>query len=105
MDVYLNVAGGCASPSRRRIWPPRLLVSALTDQRLPPEAVFFGEFSLSGAIRPVSQPRRLKEAAKLGFATAYAPSMVQRGRRIGHDCARGSRILRHSPGGCSPRGD
>jgi len=79
MDVYLNVAGGLriAEPAAD-LAAAAALVSALTDQRLPAEAVFFGEFSLSGAIRPVSQAEaRLKEAAKLGFATAYAPSMVQ----------------------------
>jgi DNA repair protein RadA/Sms len=37
--------------------------------------VVFGELSLSGALRPVSQAEnRLKEAAKLGFSSAIAPS-------------------------------
>ena len=41
---------------------------------LPADAVFFGEVSLSGAVRPVTQAAvRLKEAAKLGFARAFAP--------------------------------
>jgi DNA repair protein RadA/Sms len=36
--------------------------------------VVFGEISLSGAVRPVTQHGvRLKEAAKLGFEAAYAP--------------------------------
>ena len=36
--------------------------------------MYFGEVSLSGAIRPVSHtPARLKEAAKLGFARAVVP--------------------------------
>jgi DNA repair protein RadA/Sms len=36
--------------------------------------VFFGEVSLSGAIRPVAQSAaRLKEAQKLGFARAFLP--------------------------------
>jgi DNA repair protein RadA/Sms len=74
-DVYLNVAGGL------RIQEPAAdlaaaaaLVSSLSNAPLPPDAVFFGEVSLSGAIRPVAQTAaRLKEAAKLGFTRAFAP--------------------------------
>jgi DNA repair protein RadA/Sms len=37
--------------------------------------VFFGEISLSGDVRPASQAElRLKEAAKLGFASAVIPA-------------------------------
>ncbi|MGE3146003.1 MAG: DNA repair protein RadA [Pseudorhodoplanes sp.] len=74
-DVYLNVAGGL------RIQEPAAdlaaaaaLVSSLANAPLPPDAVYFGEVSLSGALRPVSQtPARLKEARKLGFARAVMP--------------------------------
>jgi len=74
-DVYLNVAGGL------RIQEPAAdlvaaaaLVSSLTNTPLPADAVYFGEISLSGAIRPVPQAAaRLKEAAKLGFARAIVP--------------------------------
>jgi len=74
-DVYLNVAGGL------RIQEPAAdlaaaaaLVSSLANAPLPPDAVYFGEVSLSGAIRPVAQTSaRLKEAAKLGFARAILP--------------------------------
>ncbi len=74
-DVYLNVAGGL------RIQEPAAdlaaaaaLVSSLAGAPLPADAVYFGEISLSGAIRPVAQAQaRLKEAAKLGFAQAIAP--------------------------------
>jgi DNA repair protein RadA/Sms len=74
-DVYLNVAGGL------RIQEPAAdlaaaaaLVSSLANAPLPAEAVYFGEISLSGAVRPVAQtPARLKEAAKLGFVRAFAP--------------------------------
>ncbi len=45
---------------------------------LPADAVYFGEVSLSGAIRPVAQSAaRLKEAAKLGFARAGAPESAR----------------------------
>src|SRR5215467_9760825 len=74
-DVYLNVAGGL------RIQEPAAdlaaaaaLVSSLANAPLPPDAVYFGEVSLSGAVRPVAQAAaRLKEAAKLGFARAVVP--------------------------------
>jgi DNA repair protein RadA/Sms len=74
-DVYLNVAGGL------RIQEPAAdlaaaaaLVSSLAGAPLPADAVYFGEVSLSGAIRPVAQaPARLKEAKKLGFARAIVP--------------------------------
>ncbi len=74
-DVYLNVAGGL------RITEPAAdlavaaaLVSARQDVALPRDAVFFGEISLSGGLRPTAQAdARLREAAKLGFASAHAP--------------------------------
>lgn len=74
-DVYLNVAGGY------RITEPAAdlavaaaLVSSLAGIALPHDAVYFGEISLSGAIRPVSHTGlRLKEAEKLGFGAAVLP--------------------------------
>jgi DNA repair protein RadA/Sms len=40
--------------------------------------VYFGEISLSGAVRPVAQAAaRLKEAQKLGFQRAVAPEAGQ----------------------------
>jgi DNA repair protein RadA/Sms len=56
-DVYLNVAGGLAasrSPRPTRGGRPRL-VSSLVNAPLPTDAVYFGEISLSGAVRPVAQ--------------------------------------------------
>jgi DNA repair protein RadA/Sms len=78
-DVYLNVAGGY------RIQEPAAdlaaaaaLVSSLADAPLPADAVYFGEVSLSGAVRPVAQAAaRLKEAAKLGFARAVVPESAR----------------------------
>ena len=41
--------------------------------------VYFGEISLSGAIRPVSHSAmRLKEAEKLGFKAAFAPAFGEK---------------------------
>jgi DNA repair protein RadA/Sms len=45
---------------------------------LPADAVYFGEASLSGAVRPVAQTAaRLKEAQKLGFGRAIAPDAAR----------------------------
>ena len=75
-DVYLNVAGGLRiSEPAADLAVAAALVSARQDIALPRDAVFFGEISLSGALRPTVQAEaRLREAAKLGFAAAYAPS-------------------------------
>src|SRR5271168_3511764 len=78
-DVYLNVAGGL------RIQEPAAdlaaaaaLVSSLANAPLPTDAVYFGEISLSGAVRPVAQTSaRLKEAAKLGFLRAMLPESAR----------------------------
>jgi DNA repair protein RadA/Sms len=78
-DVYLNVAGGL------RIQEPAAdlaaaaaLVSSLANAPLPADAVYFGEISLSGAVRPVAQTgARLKEAQKLGFARAIVPEAAR----------------------------
>ena len=74
MDVFLNVAGGMrVTEPGADLAAAAALVSALTDKALPADAVLFGEVSLSGALRAVSQPdARLREAAKLGFAAAHA---------------------------------
>jgi len=84
-DVYLNVAGGM------RIQEPAAdlaaaaaLVSSLVNAPLPPDAVYFGEVSLSGAVRPVAQSAaRIKEAAKLGFNRAIVPEAA-RGETADH---------------------
>ena len=72
-DVYLNVAGGLrlAEPAAD-LAVAAALVSSRTGVATPVETVYFGEVSLSGAIRPVAQSAtRLKEAEKLGFSHAY----------------------------------
>lgn len=74
-DVYLAVAGGL------KIYEPAAdlavaaaLVSSLSGIALPSDCVYFGEVSLSGAIRPVVHAnQRLKEAQKLGFVRAVLP--------------------------------
>ncbi len=74
-DVYLNVAGGL------RITEPAAdlavataLISALSGDPVPKDTVIMGEIGLAGEIRHVPQPDlRLKEAAKLGFKSAFVP--------------------------------
>ncbi|NKB16007.1 MAG: hypothetical protein HC774_02365 [Sphingomonadales bacterium] len=51
------------------------LLSSLSGAALPSDNVYFGEISLSGAVRPASHMAiRLKEAQKLGFSRAVVPS-------------------------------
>ena len=78
-DVYLNVAGGLriAEPAAD-VAAAAALVSSLAHASLPADAVYFGEVSLSGAVRPVAQTAaRLKEAQKLGFARAVVPEAAR----------------------------
>lgn len=111
-DVYLNVAGGLKiGEPAADLAAAAALISSLTGARLPPDTVFFGEIGLSGAIRPVVHTGlRLKEAAKLGFASAVAPASVREGespaiptRACGHisalvaDIAAGSTQERERP--------
>lgn len=71
-DIYLNVAGGLKiSEPAADLAVAAALVSSLTNAPLPADAVYFGEVSLSGGVRPVSHGQtRLKEAHKLGFGLA-----------------------------------
>src|SRR4029079_2066061 len=74
-DVYLNVAGGLriVEPAAA-LAAAAALMSSLANAPLPADAVYFGEVSLSGAVRPVAQAAaRLKEAQKIGFARAVWP--------------------------------
>ena len=75
-DVYLNVAGGYRiSEPAADMAVASALVSSLAGLALPADCVYFGEVSLSGAVRPVAHTaQRLKEAEKLGFAQAVMPA-------------------------------
>ena len=76
LDVYLNVAGGIkVTEPAADLAVASALLSAREDISLPAKAVIYGEISLSGALRPVSHAEnRLKEAQKLGFTKALAPT-------------------------------
>jgi DNA repair protein RadA/Sms len=74
-DVYLNIAGGLrVSEPAADLAAAAALVSSLTGHSLPHDRVYFGEIGLSGAVRPVALAMaRLREAGKLGFASATMP--------------------------------
>ena len=74
-DVYLNIAGGLKiSEPAADLAVAMAVISSLTNKPLPADMAVFGEIGLSGEIRAVSQPNlRLKEARKLGFASAITP--------------------------------
>ncbi|MGH7503010.1 MAG: DNA repair protein RadA [Longimicrobiales bacterium] len=87
-DVFLNVAGGA-----RLIEPAADLAVAVAvassaqDLPVPANAVFIGEVGLGGELRNVGQmERRLAEAVRLGFDTAFVPaaaaSVARRGLRV-----------------------
>ncbi|UZK70745.1 DNA repair protein RadA [Sphingomonas sp. S1-29] len=75
-EVYLNIAGGYrVQDPAADLAVAAALVSALSERAVPVDSVGFGEIALSGEIRPVAHANlRLKEAAKLGFASALLPS-------------------------------
>jgi DNA repair protein RadA/Sms len=71
-DIYLNVAGGLKiNEPAADLAVAAALISSLTNSPLSADAVYFGEISLAGGIRPVVHAGlRLREAHKLGFGTA-----------------------------------
>jgi DNA repair protein RadA/Sms len=88
LDVFLNVVGGIRiAETAGDVAVAVALASSVFDRALPPDAVFIGELGLGGELRPVGQlDRRLAEAARMGFGTAYvgrAPSArPPRGLRV-----------------------
>jgi DNA repair protein RadA/Sms len=75
-DVYLSTVGGVRLTEPASDLAVALAIaSAVTDQPLAEHSVAFGELGLAGELRPVTGiPRRLAEAARLGFHTAYVPA-------------------------------
>ena len=82
-DVYLNVAGGLRlQEPAADVAAAAALVSSLTGKPAPEDTVYFGEVSLTGAVRAVGHmDQRLKEASKLGFARAVVPAAAGEGDR------------------------
>ena len=80
----------CPAPVTADLAVAAALVSSLTGEPVPADAVVFGEIGLSGEVRAVGQSdTRLKEAAKLGFSSAIFPA-----RRTGKKGGRGDNGLK-----------
>jgi DNA repair protein RadA/Sms len=91
-DVYVSVVGGVrvADPGAD-LAVCLALVSALSGQPVGADVVALGELGLGGEVRQVAQtPRRLAEAARLGFTRALLP---QRGPQHGPLALRGVATL------------
>jgi DNA repair protein RadA/Sms len=76
-DIYLNVAGGLkVNEPAADLAVAAALISSLTNSPLPADAVYFGEVSLSGSVRPVVHANlRVREAAKLGFGSIHTAKL------------------------------
>src|SRR5690606_4559738 len=84
-DIYLNVAGGLRNnETAADLGVAAALISSLTYSPLPPDAVYFGEISLAGGVRPVVHAAlRLREAEKLGFTAAVTGRLNPADRNSG----------------------
>jgi DNA repair protein RadA/Sms len=72
-DVFLNVVGGVRiSETASDLAIAAALASTVFEQGAPADAIFVGELGLGGEVRPVAHmERRLAEAARMGFHTAF----------------------------------
>ena len=70
-DLFLNVAGGFSiNETSADLGVAVSIYSSIKEIPLPAKTAFIGEISLSGEIRPVSQPdRRVQELTRSGFST------------------------------------
>lgn len=88
-DVFVSVVGGIrvAEPAAD-VAVVLAMASAATKCRPPADLVAFGEVGLGGEVRQVADaPRRLAEAARLGFRYALVPASCP-------DAPKGMRLLR-----------
>ncbi len=74
-DVFVNAVGGVRISEPAADLAVMLAIqSSLRGRALPRGFIAFGEVGLAGEVRPAPRGQeRLKEAAKLGFATAIVP--------------------------------
>ena len=79
-DIFLNIAGGIRiNEPAADLAVAAALISALSNEALPADMIFFGEIGLAGEVRQVSQPEvRLKESSKLGFERATIPKLSKK---------------------------
>jgi DNA repair protein RadA/Sms len=75
-DLFASLAGGLSVAEPALDLPLALAIaSSKRDQAIDPSTVACGEIGLLGELRPViGLDRRLREAARLGFARAVIPS-------------------------------
>ena len=83
-DVYLNVAGGLKlGDPAADLAAAAALLSSFTGRPAPEDSVYFGEVSLTGAVRAVGHmDQRLKEATKLGFTRGVVPAACAPDRQL-----------------------
>ena len=83
-DVYLNVAGGLKlGDPAADLAAAAALLSSFTGRPAPEDSVYFGEVSLTGAVRAVGHmDQRLKEATKLGFTRGVVPAACVPDRQL-----------------------
>ena len=83
-DVFINAVGGVRIQEPAGDLAILLAVhSSLKNKPLPAKSLVFGEVGLAGEIRPVQRGQdRIKEAAKLGFATVVIPTANKPRQRI-----------------------
>jgi DNA repair protein RadA/Sms len=83
-DVYLNVAGGLKlGDPAADLAAAAALLSSFTGRPAPEDTVYFGEVSLTGAVRAVGHmDQRLKEATKLGFTRGVVPAACAPDRQL-----------------------
>jgi len=83
-DVYANLAGGLSVAEPGLDLPLALaLASSLRDRPVPADGVAIGEVGLLGELRTVpGLERRLREAARLGYASAIVPRLGRGTPRI-----------------------
>jgi len=75
-DCYVSTVGGVkVSEPASDLAIALAMASSVSDRALPPGVVAMGEVGLAGEIRAVTGiPRRLAEAARLGFRHAVVPT-------------------------------
>lgn len=83
-DAYLSTVGGARlTEPAADLALAMALAGALVDRPLVPGAVAIGEVGLAGEVRQVpGLPRRLSEAARLGFSRAFVPVGARRDGRL-----------------------
>ncbi|MDQ1535901.1 MAG: hypothetical protein QOE58_294 [Actinomycetota bacterium] len=75
-DCYVSTVGGVkVTEPASDLAIAMAMASSVSDRALPPGTVAMGEVGLAGEIRAVTGiPRRLAEAARLGFRQAIVPT-------------------------------